>query len=252
MHPCAPIRSFSTRNAAISAMSALILMISLSVGAASAQPHFARLVICSAAVGQTRGDLIEDFESGTPVLASYPDQDQDPDDWQLTTSNAFGGSGSSLRLYGNTWKTQAITPVAVADSTVWQVAIYCENRGEMQALGVSDGENELFYTFFGMDLPEDTNWYTVYQGAFPRDQWHLYLLPIGRDWEIRFGYTPDLDELIYVNDADSGSPGITLFDAIADVTTDLSTHPVYRRRAASSQREALPAGDPVLRRGVRS
>ncbi len=186
------------------------------------------LVICSAAVGQTRGDLIEDFESGTPVLASYPDQDQDPDDWQLTTSNAFGGSGSSLRLYGNTWKTQAITPVAVADSTVWQVAIYCENRGEMQALGVSDGENELFYTFFGMDLPEDTNWYTVYQGAFPRDQWHLYLLPIGRDWEIRFGYTPDLDELIYVNDADSGSPGITLYDAIADVTTDLPRAPQAR------------------------
>jgi poly-gamma-glutamate capsule biosynthesis protein CapA/YwtB (metallophosphatase superfamily) len=186
------------------------------------------LLFCFPAWGQTRGDLIEDFDSGTPVLASYPDQDQDPDDWQVTASNAFGGSGSSLRIFGNSWKTQAIAPVAVADSTVWQVAIYCENRGEMQALGVSDGQNELFYTFFGTDLPEDTNWYTVYQGAFSRNQWHQYLLPIGRDWEIRFGYVPDVTGLIYVNDADSGSTGITLFDAIADVTTDLPRAPQAR------------------------
>ena len=114
------------------------------------------LVICLPAANPAWGQLIEDFDSGTPVLAGYPDQDSDPHDWQVTSSNAFGGSGSSLRLYGNTWKTQAINPVAVAESTVWQVAIYCEVRGEMQALGVSDGQNELFYTFFGVDLPEGT------------------------------------------------------------------------------------------------
>ena len=62
--------------------------------------------------------------------------------------------------------------MAVADTTVWQVAIYCENRGEMQAFGVSDGTNELFYTFFGRDCPQDTNWWTVYQGAFARNEWH--------------------------------------------------------------------------------
>ncbi len=186
------------------------------------------LAMCVPAAGQIKGELIEDFESGTPALAGYPDQDQDPGDWQVTTSNAFGGSGSSLRLFGNTWKTQAVTPVAVADSTVWQVAIHCEYRGEMQALGVSDGTNELFYTFFGTDLPEDTNWYTVYQGAFPRNQWHVFLLPIGRDWQTRFGYLPDLDGLIYVNDADGGPTGIMLFDAISDVTSDLPRAPYAR------------------------
>ncbi len=186
------------------------------------------MLVCTTAWSSGQSIVIADFESGEPTLVGYPGQDQDPDDWQLTTSNPYGGSGSSLRLYGNTWKTQAITPVAVSDTTVWQVAVYCENRGEMQALGISDGQNELFYTFHGTDLPAETNWYTVYQGAFPRNQWHLYLLPIGRDWQNRFGYLPNLDELIYVNDSDSGTTGRTLFDAIADVTLDLPRSPRAR------------------------
>jgi poly-gamma-glutamate capsule biosynthesis protein CapA/YwtB (metallophosphatase superfamily) len=178
--------------------------------------------------GSAQSALIEDFESGAPVLNGYPGQDQDPASWQLTTSNAYGGGGSSLRLFGNTWKTQQVAAVSVSDSTVWQVAIYCENRGEMQALGVSDGTNELFYTFFGENLPAETNWFTVYQGAFPRYQWHLFLLPIGEDWQRRFGYLPDLNQLIYVNDSDGGPTGITLFDAIADVTVDRPRAPRAR------------------------
>ena len=176
----------------------------------------------------SRGVVIEDFEAGAPALTGYPDQDQDPDDWQLTTSDPYGGDGASLRLFGNTWKTQSIAPMAVADSTVWQVAVQCATRGEMQALGISDGQNELFYTFFGRELPEATNWYTVYQGAYPQGQWHLYLLPIGRDWLVNFGYLPDLETLIYVNDSDAGTTGVTLFDAIADVTDDLPRAPTAR------------------------
>ncbi len=178
--------------------------------------------------GQSRGILIEDFESGPPALESYPDQDLEPDDWQLTTHNANGGTGSSLRLFGNTWKTQAITEMAVADTTVWQIAIFGENQGEMLAFGVSDGANVLFYTFFGRDLPESVDWYTVYQGSYPLYQWHLYLLPIGRDWQTRFGYQPDLNQLIYVNDTDSGPSGVILFDSIADVTDDLPQSPYVR------------------------
>jgi poly-gamma-glutamate capsule biosynthesis protein CapA/YwtB (metallophosphatase superfamily) len=178
--------------------------------------------------GQSRGNLIEDFESGTPSLSSYPGQDLEPGDWQMTSNNTYDDSGSSLRLYGNTWKTQTISTVAVTDSTVWQIAVYCENQGEMQGLGLSDGQNELFYTFFGRDLPEDTNWNTVYQGAYAKDKWQLFLLPIGRDWSIAFGYQPDLNQLIYVNDADSNPMGITLFDAIIDVTEDLPQKPNVR------------------------
>ncbi len=61
---------------------------------------------CSTAAGQT----IEDFESGTPALASYAGQDADPTDWQLTSSGAY--DGNSLRLHGNTWKTQAVAATA--------------------------------------------------------------------------------------------------------------------------------------------
>jgi len=177
---------------------------------------------------QTRLHLIEDFDGDIPTLTSYSDQDHDPNDWQVTASNSYGGSGSSLRLYGNTWKAQDISTVAVNDTTIWQIAISSQNLGEMQAFGVSDGQNQLFYTFFGRDLPEDTNWYTVYQGAYSNNAWHLYLLPIGRDWNTVFGYEPDLSQLIYVNDADSGSPGVTFFDAIADVTEDQPQAPMAR------------------------
>ncbi len=186
------------------------------------------LVLAASARGESRGLSIEDFESGPPSLISYPEQDQQPDNWQLTTSNPYGNTGSSLSLYGNTWKMQPITAQAITDTTVWQIAAYCETRSEMQAFGISDGVNKLFYTFFGQDLPDSIDWYTVYQGAFPQDQWHLYLLPIGRDWQTRFGYQPDITTLIYLNDADNGSPGTILFDSVADVTNDLPRSPYVR------------------------
>ena len=181
--------------------------------------------VCASTV-QHRGLLIENFESGTPALTGYPDQDDDPDDWQVTTDDPYGGTGNCLRLYGNTWKIQAIAPLAVTDSTVWQIAVKSDTKGEMQAFGLSDGQNELFYTFFGRDLPADTNWWTVYQGAFAEDAWHLYLLPVGQDWLTTFGYLPTVSDLIYVNDADDGTLGDTRFDAISDVTEDLPRAPL--------------------------
>jgi poly-gamma-glutamate capsule biosynthesis protein CapA/YwtB (metallophosphatase superfamily) len=171
------------------------------------------------------GNVIEEFES-TPILSSWADQDHSPDSWQLST-NAHSGN-SSLLLYGNTWKSESIDSVAVTDSTVWQIAITCETRGEMQGFGISDGTNQLFYTFFGRDLPEDSNWNTVYQGAFSQNQWHTYLLPIGRDWEIAFGYLPTINELVFVNDADTSTIGRTLFDSIIDVTDNLPQAPNCR------------------------
>jgi poly-gamma-glutamate capsule biosynthesis protein CapA/YwtB (metallophosphatase superfamily) len=172
-----------------------------------------------------RGVVIEDFESGTPTLQSYPDQDQEPDAWELTSTNTYGGTGHALRIYGNSWKVQPISATAVADSTVWQVAAYVEALGEMQGFGVSDGVNELLYTFAGSQLPQDEKWWTVYQGAFPRQQWHAYLLPIGADWVATYGYEPTVTALIYVNDDDGAGTGITVFDEILDVSADLPVAP---------------------------
>jgi poly-gamma-glutamate synthesis protein (capsule biosynthesis protein) len=178
---------------------------------------------CTAAVA--RGTTIEDFESGSVVLRSYPDQDHDPDAWEVTSSNAHAGV-YALRIHGNSWKIQDIPPVAIADSTVWQVAVYAEDLGEMQAFGIGDGTNELLYTMAGEQLPQGDKWWTVYQGAFPVEEWYAYLLPIGRDWFVTHGYYPTITELIYVNDDDQNPRGTTVFDEIVDVTEDLPVAPI--------------------------
>ncbi|MBM4118881.1 hypothetical protein FJ251_14325, partial [bacterium] len=192
-------------------------------------PRLALACLLLAALASTataeRGDVIADFESGTVTLGSYPGQDADPGDWELITSGTHDGSAYSLRLFGNTWKTQAIAPRAVAAGTVWQVAVHVESEAEMQAFGVGDGANELLYTLAGEQLPTGSQWWTVYQGAFPRDEWRVYLLPIGEDWPATHGYLPTLDRLIYVNDRDEGSGGATRFDAVIDVTADLPVPP---------------------------
>lgn len=192
--------------------------------------HFAPLFILApllffaALTHAGRADVIEDFESGSVVLESYPDQDLDPSAWEVTTSSPFGGN-YALRIYGNTWKTQAIEAVAVASGTVWHVAGFVERLGDIHGFGVSDGVNELIYTFGGAQLPEGNQWYTVYQGAFDEGAWYGYLLPIGRDWRAAHGYLPSITSLIYVNDDDSGPVGEVRFDEIADVTADLPVAP---------------------------
>ncbi len=193
------------------------------VAAALALAFVLRPTPCPAA--ETRGTAIEDFEAGSVVLRSYPGQDQDPDAWEITAANPHGGA-YALRIYGNSWKIQDIPPVAISDSTVWQVAVCVEELGEMQAFGVGDGVNELFYTLAGEQLPQETKWWTVYQGAFPVAEWYVYLLPIGRDWFVTHGYYPAVSELFYVNDDDQNPRGITLFDEIIDVTADLPAAPI--------------------------
>jgi poly-gamma-glutamate capsule biosynthesis protein CapA/YwtB (metallophosphatase superfamily) len=205
---------------------AALLVAPMAVSAA-ANPVFWNAGPAAYPAAAARGEVIENFESGTVVLTSYPDQDLQPDAWELTEDNCFAGS-LALRLYGNTWKMQEIGPQAVSDSTVWRVAVYIETLGQMQAFGVSDGTRELFYTFAGEELPQDSAWWTVYQGAFPRRQWYAYLLPVGADWQATYGDLPTVTHLIYVNDDDAGSPGVTIWDEIADVTDDLPVAPLAR------------------------
>ncbi len=191
-----------------------------------------------------RGTVIEDFEGPTIVLNSYLDEDLDPDAWALV-GQAHAGQ-QALRLHGNTWKQQQLTiPAAVNDTTVWQIAVRADRVGEVQAIGVGDEDRVLFFTFWGTQLMGATNWWTVYQGAFGRDAWHVFLLPIGAAWTSTFGAAPDaITRLVYVNDADSGQPGITLFDDLRDVTEDLPHAP--RCRILSSVRQVRKAAAGLL------
>ncbi|HOX26938.1 MAG TPA: CapA family protein [Candidatus Krumholzibacteria bacterium] len=201
------------------------------------------LLLASVAVGRDRGVLIEDFEAPTLELESYPEQDDDPDDWALT-GDAHAGQ-QALRLFGNTWKVQVLdAPVAVTDTTVWQVAVRADRIGEIQALGLGDGANELFYTFWGTQLQAATNWWTVYQGARDRGEWCVFLLPVGEDWTTTFGAPPAaITRLVYVNDADSvQQPGVTFFDDLRDVTEDLPHAPRCRILSSVQSMRKVAAG----------
>lgn len=179
-----------------------------------------------AAGAAPRGTVLADFESGSVVLQSYdPSQDLDPNDWNLTEQGTHGGSSYSLRLFGNTWKLQSIAGHAVTAGTYLQVAARIASIGEMQAFGISDGTNVLFYTFAGTQLPTDAEWEVAYQGAFEPGDWDTYLLPVGRDWRFRYGYDPTITGLVYVNDRDAGDDGEVLFDDVVDVTEDLPVAP---------------------------
>ena len=179
----------------------------------------------------SRDIVIEDFEDGDVVLSSYPDQDDDPGDWTLIDTGSWQNSEYSLRIYGNTWKTQSVGTQVLNEDTVWEVAIFVEDQdpphtqGEMIGFGLSDGVNELLYTFAGSQLPEDPKWWTVYQGQFPEFEWFPYLLPVGEDWMATYGYLPEITSLIYVNDKDGGGPSAVVFDGIRDVTDDLPVSP---------------------------
>jgi len=173
-----------------------------------------------------RGVVLADFESGEAELSSYSGEDRDPEDWEVTGENTHGGSLYSLRLFGNTWKSQAISAHPVTRASVFSVSAFVHQTGEIQSFGLGDGQNVLFYSFAGTQLQTGENWEVAYQGAFPESLWNTYLLPVGRDWWNRFGYEPAVVELIYVNDRDGIPVGQVLFDDIIDVTSDLPEAPL--------------------------
>ncbi len=173
----------------------------------------------------SRGVVIQDFESGSVTLDSYPGQDEEPGAWSLVTNDTYEGN-YALRIDGNSWKQQSIAAYAIESTTVWQVAVRVDRIGEMHGFGVGDGTNELIYTFAGDQLPEGDEWWTVYHGAnYEDDNWFIYLLPIGEDWQATHGALPLLDRLFYINDNDDGGQAVTIFDAIIDVSDDLPVAP---------------------------
>ncbi|MDP8202470.1 MAG: CapA family protein [Candidatus Tenebribacter burtonii] len=186
---------------------------------------FIVLLINSFSNATNREIPIEDFESGEIFLTSYPDQDIQPDAWELTTENTCNTlSQYSLKIYGNTWKIEPIEVVSIDSNDVWQIACFIEDRGEIQGFGISDGTNELFYSLDGFELLNIEEWIPVYQGAFEEGIWNNFQLPIADDWFSWFEYLPEITELIFINNNDEGS-GIVYFDNIYDITEDLPVAP---------------------------
>jgi len=219
----------------------IILAIAWVVAIAAAAP----IALADGFLAPGRGVTLVDFESGTAPLTSYPEEDYDPDAWEIQSDSTYGGTAYALRLWGNTWKQLAIDPYPLTCESVLHAALQSEERGEIQAIGFGDGSGtELFYVVSGSQVVLSDRWNVVYQGAYPQEAWYGYLLPVGRDWLDTYGYEPVISYLVFVNDRDGSHDGITLFDEISDVTGDLPVAPTVEARAIVGEVVALPpSGD---------
>ena len=170
-------------------------------------------------------DTVENFDDGEVQLQSFSDQDINPNMWSLDNTITYNNSPYSLKLFGNTWKLEVIYPISIDTGDVWQVSTYIEEVAEIQGFGLADSINTLFYSFAGTEevIPEE--WITVYQGAFPNNVWNDYQLPVADDWIARFGYLPEVKGIIFINDRDFSSDGISYFDEILDITSSLPVEP---------------------------
>jgi hypothetical protein len=170
--------------------------------------------------------MIENFEDGSVNLTSYPGQDNQPNNWEINSTTTYDSSLFSLLLYGNTWKVESINPVPMLAGTVWRASVRANQTGQNQAIGVGDGNHELFYVFEGDSLFAGNQWNTTYHSVASINQWALIDMPIGHDWQLLYGNVPTIDRIFYVNDKFSNtSYGISIFDEIYDITEDLPIVP---------------------------
>jgi poly-gamma-glutamate capsule biosynthesis protein CapA/YwtB (metallophosphatase superfamily) len=170
-------------------------------------------------------DTIENFDDGEVQLQSFSDQDINPNMWLLDNTITFNTSPYSLKLFGNTWKLEIIDPISIDSGDVWQVSNYIEEVAEIQGFGITDSINTLVYSFAGTEQVNPEEWITVYQGAFPDNVWNVYQLPVADDWLAWFGYLPVVKGIIFINDRDNTSQGISYFDEILDITNSLPIAP---------------------------
>lgn len=176
-------------------------------------------------ISANRYQTIENFDSGIVKLYSYPGQDLQPTYWRLDSINTYNNSAFSLKLYGNTWKIESINPLRIDSNSVWQISAYVDELGEIQGFGLQDSRHTLFYSFAGTEMLNIQEWVTVYQGAFARDTWNTYPLPVGQDWLNWFGYLPIISSIVFINDRDTDTTAIVNFDEIIDITEDLPIAP---------------------------
>lgn len=179
------------------------------------------LFISTLLFSQQRTQIIEDFETGSVILQSYPGQDFDPDDWCIDSTITHNNSNYSLKLFGNTWKVEQIDPIQLDTNSVWSVSAYMETKGEIHGFGILDSANVLMYSLDGHEELDIEEFITVYQGAFPEQEWDTYFLPVADDWFAWFEYYPTITSILFINDLDTDPTGIVYFDDILDVTEDL-------------------------------
>jgi len=172
-----------------------------------------------------QGNAIIDFEQHNYNVSSYPEEDLAPDSWEINSEDTAAESNRSLHLFGNTWKQFAIDEYQIEDGEIWSAKIKCNSLAEIQGIGVSDGENTVFYSIFGTQEMDIEAWVPVYQGSFPMGQWVEVFLPIADDWQAWYDYLPEINSLIFVNDRDYGGSRSCHFDDIYRVNKYIADSP---------------------------
>ncbi len=171
-------------------------------------------------------DIIEDFDYN-PVFTSYPNQDLEPDSFQLLSGGARLPNGHVLELFGNTWKQESISPARVIDGATWRMAIKLSGRGEHQAFGMADSANEMWYSFAGWEQRISEAWIQTYQGWYQDSVWEWVDIRVGDDWYSHFGYFPNITTLFFANDNDADTSACAWqVDEIRDITGAISYPPV--------------------------
>jgi len=200
-------------------------------------------VLCGmSAMRSSRFDTIEDFEAGSIQLFSWLNEDIQPNNWQLDATTTYNSSDYSLRLFGNTWKRQVITPVVIDSGSVISIAARTQSGARVQGIGFSDGINVLFYSLSGSLVVDIEEWINVYQGAFSHNTWNVYHLPIADDWFAFFDHLPLLTSIIYINDLDGVSSRSIWFDDILNITSDLPQAPHVTVSYSITQNQRLNSG----------
>jgi poly-gamma-glutamate capsule biosynthesis protein CapA/YwtB (metallophosphatase superfamily) len=164
---------------------------------------------------------IETFE-WMPPLHSWPGEDLAPEDWEQDFQQAAEGQ-ASLRLFGNTVKAQWLGGPRLDFGETWSVAARVSGVADRQMIGFADSVNVMWYVLWGQrggygDTPGQSGQIEVscYQGWFPQDQWVEALLPLGQDWQGKFGYLPRLCRVLWANESDTAA-GQVWFDNLRRV-----------------------------------
>ena len=167
--------------------------------------------------------VLLNFDDGELALEPFNEmEDIDSAAWELTDRETYPDSGLALRLFGNTWKRLTIDPIALTDTTVWQLAMLSldgDTLGDLQAFGMGDGQERLYYAFHGFRTVWEHPWNIARQDVNRRGEWELFQMAIGYDWNIRYEYLPEVTELYFINDNDNNNPPAQIFyDELTDIT----------------------------------
>ncbi len=192
--------------------------------------------------------VILDFEEDSLRLDSYNEnEDVDVEEWFLSDEETLPESEQSLKLGGNCWKRLTLEDVlSLTDSTVWSIGILSvdgDTMADLQGIGLSDGENELFYAFHGLRNVWQEPWVVSYQDVYNRGRWQVYRMAVGYDWNIRYEHLPEIDQLFFINDNDNNdSSAVIYFDDLIDITESIPPQPIPQISWCITRGDFAPQG----------